>query len=428
MFGIFTITAILDVLMVTPCLYILLQLVMPQTVAFILSFMFNLVVLAAILICKFKPGPFIYKLVTVILSALIAFLTAGLSLGGLIVVIVCIIIFTKIRTDLATGRDSAVQLATAAIVINIPLAILFYNTGLAGMAFYGNITICISTVTSIIVLVMKQVDDSRRFGKNEMSISSTQRKNNQVFASVIVVVLLLLGSFGQIASIYRFIISLIVRFFGLIASLLSYGDSASPAPQAQMQQLFETAGAEDPSLLDRIFIVIIYAIGTLIIVAFTAMVIYSVFRFIVKMILRLITWLKSGEERVDTISENGHTDEKESLLNRNLKNMADRFRNMASDIFNREVPYDKLPDDISKVRRLLKYFISKAREHGVKVTASSTAREICRDAGGISLGTEQLNALLADCYEKARYDNTAPAPEQLGQLEKEFLSSKKGVL
>ncbi len=421
MFGIFTITALLEVLMVTPCLYILLQLVMPQTVAFILSFVFNLVVLTAVFICKFKPGPFIYKLITVLLSALIAFLTAGLSLGGLIVVIVCIIIFTRIRADLATGRDSAVQLATAAIIINIPLAILFYYTGLEGIAFYGNITIGISTVASIIVLVMKQVDDSRRFGQNTMDISSTQRKNNQVFAGVILVVLLLLGSFGQITSIYRFIFSLIGRYLGLIASLLSPGDSASPAPQPQMQELFETAGAEDPSLLDKIFIVIIYAIGTIILIAFTVMVIYSLFRFLLKMVLRLITWLKSGEERVDTISENGHTDEKESLINRNLKDLADRFRNMASGIFNREVPYDKLPDDISKVRRLLKYFIIKARANGVKVTASSTAREICRDVGGISLGTEQLNALLAHCYEKARYGNTAPAPEQLGQLEKELL-------
>ncbi len=421
MFGIFTITVLLEVLMVTPCLYILLQLVMPQTIAFILSFMFNLVVLTAVCICKFKPGPFIYKLITVILSAIIAFLTAGLSLGGLIVVTVCITIFTRIRTDLATGRDIAVQLATAAIIINIPLAILFYYTGLAGIAFYGNITLCISTVASIIVLVMKQVDDSRRFGKNTMDVSSTQRKNNRVFAGVILVVLLLLGSFGQITSIYKFIFSLIGRFLGLIASLFSTGDSASPAPQAQMLELFETAGAEAPSLLDKIFIVIIYAIGTFILIAFTIMVIYSVFRFLVKMVLRLIEWLKSGEERVDTVSENGHTDEKESLLNRNLKKMADRFRNMASGIFYREVPYDKLPDDISKVRRLLKYFISKARENGVKVTASSTAREICRDAGGISLGTEQLNALLADCYEKARYDNTAPTPEQLGQLEKGLL-------
>ena len=421
MFGIFTITALLEVLMVTPCLYILLQLVMPQSVAFILSFVLNLVVLTAVFICKFKPGPFIYKLITVILSALIAFLTAGLSLGGFIILVVCIIIFSRIRTDLATGRDIAVQLATAAIIINIPLAILFYYTGLASIAFYGNITLCISTVASIIVLVMKQVDDSRRFGKNSMDVSSTQRKNNQVFAGVILVLLLLLGSFGQITSIYRFVLSLIGRFLGLIASLLSPKDSASPAPQAQMQELFEAAGVEDPSLLDKIFTVIIYAIGALILIAFTVMVIYSVFRFLVKMVLRLIEWLKSGEERVDTISENGHTDEKESLLNRNLKNMADRFRNMASGIFNREVPYDKLPDDISKVRRLLKYFISKARANGVKVTASSTAREICRDAGGISLGTEQLNALLADCYEKARYDNTAPVPEQLGQLEKELL-------
>ncbi len=421
MFGIFTITVLLEVLMVTPCLYILLQLVMPQTVAFILSFMFNLVVLTAVFICKFKPGPFIYKLVTVVLSALIAFLTAGLSLGGLIVVVVCIIIFTRIRTDLATGRDIAVQLATASIIINIPLAILFYYTRLTGIAFYGNITLCISTVASIIVLVMKQVDDSRRFGKNSMNVSSTQRKNNQVFAGIILVALLLLGSFGQITSIYKFIFSLIGNFFGLIASLLLPRDSALPTPQAQMQELFAAAGAENPSLLDKIFTVIIYAIGTLILIAFTIIVIYNVFRFIIKIVLRLIAWLKSGEERVDTVSENGHTDEKVSLLSKNLKKMADRFRNMASGIFNREVPYDKLPDDISKVRRLLKYFISKARENGIKVTASSTAREICRDAGGISLGTEQLNALLADCYEKARYDNTAPAPEQLGQLEKELL-------
>jgi len=421
LFGIFTATAILEVLMVTPCLYLLLQLVMPQTPAFILSLGFNFVVLLAVFVCKFKPGPFIYKLITVVLSALLAFLTAGISLGGLIVVIMCIIIFTRIRTDMALDRDYAIHLSTAAIIINIPLAILFYNNGLSSMAFYGNITICISTVASVITLIMKQVDESRRFGKNAMDVSSSQRKNNQVFAGVFLVILLLLGSFGQITSIYKFIISLIVRFFGLISGLFAAGDSDMPAPEAQMAEFFETAGAEDPSLLDKIFIVIIYAIGTLVIIAFTAVVIYYVFRFLVKMVLRFITWLKSGEEAVDTITENGHIDEKESLLNKNLKSMAERFRKMASGIFNREVPYDQLPDDISKVRRLMKYFIVRARADGVRVTASTTAREICRGASGLSPGSQQLNELLAQCYDEARYGNTAPAPEQLGQLEQELL-------
>ncbi len=421
MFGIFSITAILEILVLLPEFYILLQLFMPPAMAFMVSCLANIVTLTAILICRFKPGPFVYKAITLVLSVLAALLAVGVSPVALFTAIICMFIFSRVKINVTTGRDIAIQLATATMISNILLALIFFYTNSSDMAFFGYTAICISTVTAIIILIMKQVDDSRRFGKNSMGISSTQRKNNQVFAGIILAVLLLVGSFGQVTTIYKSVLSLIGRFFALLAGLLTGGNKDMQVPEQQMQDFIFNQDAKDPSLFDKIIYMLINIIGTLLVIGFIVFCIYHVLKLLIRLIIKLIKWFGSGEHTIEMVSENGHTDEKESLLDRNLKNLASRFQNLAAGILKREVPYDKLPDDTAKVRRLMKYFISRIRKSGVKVTNASTAQEICREAGGISPVPEQFNALLAECYDKARYDNTAPSKEQLRQLEEKLL-------
>lgn len=421
MFGIFSITAILEILVLLPEFYILLQFFMPPAMAFMVSCLANIVTLTAILICRFKPGPFVYKAITLVLSVLAALLAVGVSPAAIFTAIICMFIFSRVKINITTGRDIAIQLATATMISNILLALIFFYTNSSDMAFFGYTAICISTVTAIIILIMKQVDDSRRFGKNSMGISSTQRKNNQVFAGIILAVLLLVGSFGQVTTIYKSVLGLIGRFFALLAGLLTGGDKDMQVPEQQMQDFIFNQEAKDPSLFDKIIYILVNIIGTLLVIGFIVFCIYHVLKLLIRLFIKLIKWFGSGEHTIEMVTENGHTDEKESLLDRNLKNLASRFQNLAAGILKREVPYDKLPDDTAKVRRLMKYFISRIRKSGVKVTNASTAQEICREAGGISPVPEQFNALLAECYDKARYDNTAPSKEQLRQLEEKLL-------
>ena len=421
MFGFMTITAILETLIFMPELFVLLQLVLPPTLSFMVACLFNLVVLTASFICRLNLGPFLYRLITFVLSLAIAFITAGLSVGGFFTAVICIIIFSRVKTEMHTGRDIAIQLASAAIFLNIPLAIFFFNTNYKSMAFFGNIAVCISTAASIIVLVIKQVDESRRFGRNTMDISTNQRRNNRIFGGIMLVVLLLAGSVGQVTTIYRFVFSVIGKFFALIAGLLAPGKVDMPPPGQQLEEFLDKTGAKDPSLFEKIFMMLLNVLSAVLLIAAIIFLIYHIIKFIVRLIIKLVRWLRSGEHYVETVSKYGHTDEKESLLNRNFKKMANRFKNIAAGLLSREIPYNNLPDDISKIRRLFKYFIDSVRPAGVKVTDASTAQEICRDAGGISPVPPQVSALLAECYDKARYDYTAPSKEQLGQLEEKLL-------
>ncbi len=422
MFGITALTSILEILVLMPGFFFILQLFLPPTLAFMISCLFNFVAVAAILISKLKPGPFIYKLITIVLSAAIAFGVAGLSFGGAITAMICLFVFSRVRTEVLTGRDLSIQLATGAMFLNIPLGLFIHTSDLESLKFFGNIAICISAVTSILVLVTKQLDESRRFGKNSMGISSTQRKNTQVFAGILVLILIAVSSFGNIAAVFEFVLNSILRFMDLIASLFTTNNTAISQSKQQMQLMFESAGVREPSLFERIFLLVLNAIVVIVLAVGIIFFLYTIVKLLVRLVISFVRWLKSGEHAIDTVSENGHTDEKESLLDRNLRNFVHRLQNMAEGISNREVPYDKLTD-VLKVRRLFKYFIKRVRSSGAVISNTSTAQEICRDAGGISPAPEQLNELLAHCYDKARYDNTAPTKEQLSQLEEQLLKS-----
>jgi hypothetical protein len=289
------------------------------------------------------------------------------------------------------------------------------------MAFFGNIAICVSTAASITVLVIKQMDESRRFGSNTMDISTIQRRNNQIFGGIMLTVLLLAGAAGQVTTIYRFVFSVIGSFFAFLAGLLAPGSVNTPPASQQLEDFLDKTGAKDPSLFEKIFLMLLNVLSAVLVIAALIFLIYHIIKFIVRLIIKFVRWLRSGEHSVETVSEYGHTDEKESLLNRNLKNMAHKFRNMAAGLFNREIPYSNLPDGISKVRRLFIYFVNNVKKTGVKVPNASTARELCRDAGGIVPEASQFNALLADCYDRARYGDTAPTEQQLRQLEEKLL-------
>ncbi len=421
MFEIAALTSILEILVLMPGFFFILQFFLPATLAFMLACLFNFVAVAAILFSKLKPGPFVYKLVTIALSILIALVTAGMNFGSIITAVICIFVFNRVRTEVITGRDLSIQLATGAMFLNIPLGLFIHTSDLESLKFFGNIAICISAVTSILILVTKQLDESRRFGKNSMGVSRTQRKNNQVFAGILILILVAVSSFGDIAGVYKFVMDSIARFISLISSLFSPSNTVISETEQQMQFMFENAGVREPSLFEKIFLLILNVVVVIVLVAGILFLLFTIVKLLIRLIRSFVKWLRSGEHTIDTVSENGHTDEKESLLDRNLRNFVQRLQNMAEGISNRETPYDKLTDDTLKVRRLFKYFTKRVKAAGVVVSSASTAQEICRDAGGISPVTEQLNELLAHCYDKARYDNTAPTKEQLSQLEEKLL-------
>lgn len=421
MFGIFTFTSILEMLMLMPGAYMVLQIFMPPVTAFMLTCLFNLLVLAAILICRRKPGPFVYKSVTLVVSALVGLLTAGINPGGLVVFVAGIFIFTHVRTVLATGRDIGVQMAMASIIINILLAIVFVRASNYSLVFFGNITLGLSVAASVTVLVLKQVDDSRRFGKSTMDISSIQQKNNRVFAGILLVILIFAGTFGQVSAIYGFVARTVGWLLSAMSSLFGSGDKNAALPEVQEQDLLMNAGTQDPSLFQKIFIIVINALGVLIVIGIVFLILYHLVKLIISIVTSLISWFKSGQHFVDVVSEDGHTDEKESLLDRNLKNFVSRVKNTAAGIFAREMPYDSLPDDVAKVRRLMKYFIRHLKGKGAVIPPASTARELCGESGAAEPQNLELNTLLAQCYDRARYADLAPEKKQLELLEEKLL-------
>jgi len=142
---------------------------------------------------------------------------------------------------------------------------------------------------------------------------------------------------------------------------------------------------------------------------------------IFKLIRWIMNWLKNGEQTALRFSEDGHVDERQSLYNRNLKNMAKKLHDIATSLFDREIPYNKLPNDIAKIRRLFKIYKNNVQQAGVKISSSSTAQEICNNVSDKSPETKQFNNLLSKCYEAARYDEATPSPQELQQMENKLL-------
>lgn len=100
--------------------------------------------------------------------------------------------------------------------------------------------------------------------------------------------------------------------------------------------------------------------------------------------------------------------------------MAKNIRQKASNLFAREVPYNKL-NNIAKIRRLFKKLKGEALKSGVQIGKSSTAEEICRGLSEKLPEMSVFNDLMARCYAAARYGDIAPSHEDLKKLEKKLL-------
>ncbi len=101
--------------------------------------------------------------------------------------------------------------------------------------------------------------------------------------------------------------------------------------------------------------------------------------------------------------------------------MVNKIRQRAQGLFIREIPYNKLPNGIAKMRRLFKHYKDKAQLAGVQTSKSSTSEEICTGVSDKLPETSEFNALMAKCYGAARYGETEPLPEELHILENKLI-------
>lgn len=422
MFGIIAITAVLEFIIFMPISFTALRFFLPANLAFLMSCVLCLIAIFACWLFKLKIKTFVYRIISVLVAISLAYITAQVSLGTILIAFLCIFVFIRVKSDMDSEKDIASQIAIIAILINIPLALINVYSVSNGSTGYSNATIFVSTIAAVILLIMKQVDDSRRFGQNDMDISTTQRKNNKIFAGVVVALLLVVSSIGQVSNIYSFVINVFVNFFKLLAYIFAAKSTGeTPPPAEQMPDMLPKVDAKDPSTFDMIVQAIISILSVIIIVALIGFIIYFISKMIIKLIRRIIDWFKNGEQGVLQFSEDGHIDERQSLYNRNLKNMAKKLRNIVTDLLDREIPYNKLPNDIAKIRRLFKNYKTKAQQEGVKISSSSTAEEICYEVSDKSPETQQFNKLLSKCYAAARYGEAVPSPQELSQLEERLL-------
>jgi len=421
-FGIIAVTSVLECLIFMPISFTILRVFLPPNVALLLSGGICLVSLLACWLSHIKISLFVYKLISIIGSVLLALIIAQVSVGAALIAAICILVFMRVKAEVDTGESISQGIAFIAIILNIPLALINVRATDRMLAGYSNAAIFISTIAAVILLILKQVDDSRRFGQNSMDINNTQRKNNRIFAGVVLVLLFVISSIGQVSNIYSFVINIFVRFFRLLAYIFrSNSTEKTTQPAQQTQDMFGKAEVKDPSTFDMIVQAILSVLSVIIVAFLIGFAIYFIAKMIIKLVIRIINWFKNGEQTALQFSEDGHVDEKQSLYNRNLKNMGKRLHDIATGLFDREMPYNKLPNDISKMRRLFKYHKNNVQLIGVEISRSSTAEEICHHASAISPETEQFNKLISKCYDAARYGETAPSPQELLQLESRLL-------
>jgi hypothetical protein len=318
------------------------------------------------------------------------------------------------------GTDIAIQISVVALFFNIALALVTLYSNKIISLNYSNLAILISTISAVILLILKQSDDSRKFGKNNMRIGNTQRKNNQIFAVLAVLILLGVSAIGQVSNIYRLVISGIKWLLKLYGSILKFvpqqGEQVQEAPSK-----LEAVKAVDPSTFEKIIQIIKDVLAIAIVVALIGLFIYFFAKAIINLVRSVINWFRKGEHKVQRYYENGHVDEKQSLYNKNLSNMARKLRQIVGDLFDKEPAYNKLPNNIAKIRRLFKYYKCKAQQSGVPMSKSSTAEEICQGVSEKAPETKQFNIFLSKCYAAARYGEVAPSSQEMHELESKLL-------
>lgn len=417
----FLLTSLLGCLAFVPMSFTVFQLFITSGNAFLLSLSLCIVTTAACLLCHLKIKPFIYRIISAVSSIAFAYIISGnVDLFMVIIAAICIFIFNRVKKEMNTFKSMAIQMAAAAFLFNIPLSFIA-TKGIADIsAKYSNIAVLISAISSVVLLIIKQTDDSRRFGSKDMRIGGTQRKNNRIFAIAAMVILFSISAIGQVQSIYKLIINIIawiIKKFGQVFKMVKSGEVTG---KSQPNMPLQTEMIE-PSMIQRIIQAIIQVLIIAITIAFIALLIYLIVRALFAMVKKIINWLRNGEQAVQRYYEDGHIDEKQSLYNKNLNNILNKIRQRAEGLFFREIPYNKLPNGIAKTRRLFKHYKDKAKLAGVQLSKSSTSEEICRGLSDKLPETNEFNALMAKCYGEARYGEAEPLPEELHMLENKLI-------
>ncbi len=422
MFLIPAILVILEYLVFLPLSYTILQFVLPSHYALFISGVFCVVSFFASWLCKLSIKSYLYKLISFTVSVLIALATVKISFAAVPIIIICLLVFILVRIGMNPEKDNGMAVAYLGFLINIVIALINIALSATRTTTYSNVTILISTISSVILMILNQVNDSRKFGRNSMGISSSQKKNNRIFAGSIIFLLLVISSVGQVSNIYNWVLKAFAEFVKLLQYLFTFlkVEDAKQQPSSAPDTVLVNAG-EEPSILWIILEKIVYAIILVIIVAILGYAIYALTKWLIKVIMRFFNWLKNKEQYTLRVYENGHVDEKESLYNKNLKRMVKKISNTAKSLFEKEIPYNKLPDDKAKIRRLFKYFLNKSKQNGLSINVSSTAEEICSQTSGISPETMQFNNLMSTSYNAARYGDMAPSRQDLEQLESKLL-------
>lgn len=422
MIGLFFVTSLLGCLIFVPMSFTIFQFFMTAENAFLLALGLCVVTIVACLLCGLKMKPFIYRSISILLSTIFAYLVSGnVDFLMAIIAVICICIFIKVKKEMNPVKGMALQIAAAALLFNILFAFLT-TKGITNIsAQYSNIAILISTISSVVLLIIKQTDDSRRFGSKNMRIGNTQRRNNKIFTVAALIILFGISAIGQVQNIYSFVIKIFAWLIQKFGYLFGEIDFTAMKKDRFRPKLPLGIKQTETSLLERIVQIVTDVLIIAMVVAFVGFTIYLIIKAFIKLIQKIINWLKNGEQEVQRDYEDGHVDEKQSLYNKNLNNIAKNIRQKAASLFVREEPYNKLPNDIAKTRRLFKYYKEKAKQDGVQMSKSSTSEEICRGLSEKFPEISEFNDLMERCYGLARYGEEAPLPEELTKLENKLL-------
>ncbi len=402
-----------------PFSFFILQLVLPADTAAVLTVLMVVLAFLASLICRFNIKAYLYKGISLAVSIIIGVTGSEIFIGRLIVTILCMVVFLSIWYGLKKDSDFSMQTAIFSLIINIIYGVINKVAEMSDSVRYGNAAICISVISAVIILIVRQVDDSRSFGKASMDISKTQRRNNRIFGGVLIFLLILIGTLGRVSEIYKFVFSLIGKVFKFLGMLLTPGATHAEEKQMQMQQF--PGVKPTSSLFEQILKVVFDVLAIILIAAFTIYFLYTITKLLIKLIRNIARWLANREAAAVIVKENGLIDEKQSLYGKNVKKITNKLLNRARGLFIREVPYNKLPDGKAKIRRLFRNFIEKSTGIGVIVKKSSTADEISRDFSVAVPSEIEINNLMSKSYNDVRYGDIEPSPEDLEVLEEKFI-------
>ncbi len=284
-----------------PITYFIMQLILPANTSVVLSVTMVVLAFGATLICRFNIKAYMYNTISLGVSVLVGVVAAGTVLGRLIVTILCMAVFLGTWYGLKKENDLSMQTAILALIINIIYGVINKVADMSDSVRYGNAIICISVISVVLILILRQLDDSRRFGTASMDISRTQRKNNRIFGGVILLVLIIMGTFGRISEIYKFVFRLVGKIFEMLAMLLSPGKTQAeekPMPGQQFPGVKESS-----SLFDEILRVVLDVFAVILIAAFTIYLFYTITKLVIKLIRNIAGWLSNREAAAVIVNE-----------------------------------------------------------------------------------------------------------------------------